>query len=136
MFFGREIKRAQDSAVHGNQMRRELNYNLLAGRFGKFLFDFGEMPVLRHSVGANTFVALDKEVIEFGFAAGAAHTAERVGDDPRRLDQLFAEQWEDWQQNARGITTRRGDERRTLDRVAIDLGQTVDRFREQVGRGM
>ena len=46
------------------------------------------------------------------------------------------QQRDERQQNAGGITARRGDEGGVLDLRAVDFGQAIDRLFEQLGRGM
>src|SRR2546423_9922556 len=84
---GLEIKRRQNSAVHRNQMRSELNRYRGPSGDREFLLDLGEMTMFRYAVRPRAFVAFDKEIIDFSFSARAAHAAQAVDDDLIRLDQ-------------------------------------------------
>ena len=94
------------------------------------------MAVAQRGIGAGAFMAFHKEVIHFQFAARAADAAEGGGDDVLRLDEPGSEERDEGQQNARGITARRGDEGGVLDLRPVDFGQTIDRLFEQLRRGM
>src|SRR4051812_29330624 len=93
MVHWRDVKRRQDTAIYRNQVWRKLNRDFCARRERKFLFNFREMPMFGHAVRPDAFVAFDEEEIRFVFAAGAADSAERIGDDAGRLDQARLEQW-------------------------------------------
>src|SRR6266700_3443397 len=126
MFHGSQIKRGQDAAIDRNQMRRELNCHRLACGKGKLLLDFGKVAMFRDAVRPDAFVALDEEIIELRLAASAADASKGVGDNSGRLDQAGFQEWNNGQQNARGIAAWRGNERGIFDLGAIELGQTVN----------
>ena len=54
----------------------ELDDDRRAGGQGKFLLDFGKVPVLRNAVRPDAFVALDKKIIELRLAPRPAHAAQ------------------------------------------------------------
>src|SRR5438046_6683123 len=136
MLSRREVKGGENAATQRNQVRSELDgYRRLRGE-GQFLFDFGQVPVLRNAVRTRAFVAFHEEIVLFQFSARAADAAERVSDDAGRPDQALAQQGNGRQQNARRITAGRRDERRVLDLRAINFRETVNRLLEQVRRGM
>ena len=86
----------------------------ISGGERKLLFDFGQMPVLRHAVRADAFVAFAKKIINLGLAARAADTTQGISDDAGGLDESGFEQRNGRQQNARRITAGRRDEQRFL----------------------
>ena len=65
---------------------------LRAGGKGNLFLDFRKVPVFRHAVGADAFVALAKEIVHLGLAARAADAAHRIGDDAGGLDQSGLQQ--------------------------------------------
>ena len=132
----REIQRRVNPPVHRDQMRRELDRHLLLRREAQLLLDLGEMPVLRHAVGAHAFVALAEEIIHLRLAPRAAHPAHRIRDDPLRLDQLRPQERQHRQQDARGITPRRRDQHRSLDLAPVNLRQSIHTLRQQLRRRM
>jgi hypothetical protein len=71
-----------DAAIDGDEVRGERDGDGLAGGEGELLLDFGEVAVFWDAVGADAFVALDVEVVEFGVSACAADAA-HAGDDNR-----------------------------------------------------
>ncbi len=81
-----------DAAVDGDQVGGEGDGNGLPGGEGEFLLDFGEVPVFGDAIGADAFVALDVEVVEFCVAAGAADAAHARNDDGRGVEQALFEQ--------------------------------------------
>jgi hypothetical protein len=109
---------------------------LVSGGERKLFLDFRQMPVLRHAVRPDAFVAFAKQVIHLGLAARAAHAAQRIGDDAGRLDQLRHQQRNQRQQDAGRVTARGGDEHRFLDFIAVDFRQTINRLVQQIRRGM
>jgi hypothetical protein len=86
-----------------------------------------KVAVLGHAVGAGAFVALAEQQREVRLAPGTAHAAHRVGDDGGGIDEVFAKQRQQRQQDARGITSRRGDQAGGLDLRRADLRQAVNR---------
>src|SRR5882672_5690408 len=94
------------------------------------------MPVPGHTLGARTLIAFDEEKVGFNFAARAADTAERVGNDARRFNQTRLEQRYRRKQNARWITARRGNEGCFLDFGAVKFRQAVNSLSEQIRRRM
>src|SRR3954468_12885341 len=94
------------------------------------------MPMLRHAVGPNAFVALHKKVIEFRFPSRAAYPAQARSDDAARFDQLRSEQRDQRQKDTGGVTTGAGDQLRLANLVRINLRQTIDRPVEQIRRAM
>ena len=94
------------------------------------------MPVLRHAVRPDAFIAFAKQIIRLGLAARAAHAAERIGNDAGRLDQLRHQQRNQRQQDARRVTARGGNEHRFLDFIAVNFRQTINRLVQQIRRGM
>src|SRR5260370_33555768 len=105
----REVKGGEDAAVYRDQVRGELDGYRGAFCQRKFLFDFGKMPVFGHAVGADAFVAFDKEKILLKFATGTADAAERVSDNASRFDESCSQQGNGRKQNAGWITTGRSD---------------------------
>src|ERR1051326_3695015 len=94
------------------------------------------MAMLRHAVGPHAFVTFDKEIIRFRFSTRPAYAAQAVGNDVSRLDQLFAQKRNEWQQNARGITTGTRYQAGAGNFLAINLRQAVDRVGQQVWGGV
>src|SRR5262249_53578931 len=95
-----------------------------------------EVAVFWDGVGTDALVALDKQVIQFRFAARPADAAERIGNDAGRFNEPGLQQGNYRKQNARGIATRGGDQCAILYLGAIDFRQTIDRKLEQIGGGM
>src|SRR5205085_8395712 len=96
--------RRNDSAVDRHQVRRELNRDPLARCQRKFLLDLGEMSMFWNAVGTRALVALDKQVIGFDLAAGAADAAQGIGDNAGGLDQAVPEQRNNRKQDTGWIT--------------------------------
>src|SRR5580692_1393008 len=94
------------------------------------------MPMLWNAVRPDTLVAFNEEIIRLRFAARPAYAAQGVGDDAVWLDQSILKQGDDGQQNTGRIATGRCDEQGFLDFLAIDLGQAINRFFQQLRRGM
>ena len=61
-------------------MRGELDDHGSFGRERKLFLDLRDMPVFRHAVGPDAFVALAKQVVDFRLPACAGHAAEGIGD--------------------------------------------------------
>ena len=55
-------------------MGRELDGDRFPGCSGQFLFDLGEVPVFRDTVGPDAFIALAEQVVGLGFASGSTDT--------------------------------------------------------------
>ena len=92
MFARREIQRGQNAAIHRDQMRRELNHHGRSRRQRKLLLNFRQMPVLRHAVRADAFVALAKKIIHLRLAACTADPAQGIGNDAGGLDESWRQQ--------------------------------------------
>ena len=131
-----EIERGENAPIHGNQVGRELNHHLHTRRQRQLLLDFGQVPVLRQTIGADALIALHEQVVELSLAPRATDPAEGIGNDAVRLDQPRLEQRDRRQQYAGGIAARGSDERGLLDLGAIDLRQAIDRLRQQLRRGV
>src|SRR5882724_3280780 len=136
MVRGREVKRGEDAAIDGDEVRRELDGDGRTGGEGEFLLDFREVPVFGHGVGPDAFVALDEKIILLDLAARAADAAEGIGDDAGGFDETGAQKRQQGEQNAGGIAAGRRDEHGVFDCGTIDLGQTVNGGGEEIGRGM
>src|ERR1700722_5571433 len=97
MFCGREIKRGEDAAIDGDEVRRELDGDGGAGGEGEFLLDFREVPVLGHGVRPDAFVALDEKKFLFVFAARSDDADEGIGDDAGGFYETGAQEWQQGQ---------------------------------------
>ena len=116
-----------DAAVDGDEVGGEGDGDGLAGGEGEFLLDFGEVAVFGDAVGADAFVALDVEVVEFGVSACATDAAHAGDDDGGWVEEAFFEEGDEGEEDAGGVATGAGDERGRSDGVGVDFGETVDR---------
>src|ERR1019366_1966407 len=117
-------------------MRRELDRDLLVRDLGKFLLDFGKMPMFRHAVRTDALVALGKKIIRPDLAARAGDAAQTCDNDAAKIDNLLSHEREKRQQNACRVRTRRRDQLRAANLVPINFRQSVDRSPEQFRCGM
>src|SRR5688572_25321826 len=114
----------------------ELDSDFFAGGDGKFLFDLRKVPMLRDGVRANTFVAFNEEIIELGFASGAADAAKGIRNDPGSFHDAGFEQRNGGQQNAGWVTARRSNQGSLFDLGAMGLRQSIHGVLQQAGCGM
>ncbi len=96
---------AVDASVHRYEMRDEAEADRFSGGEGEFLFDLGKVAVFRNAVGAQAFIALAEKVGGIGLFTGAADAAQGIGDDAPRSDEFFAQQGNQWQQDAGRVAT-------------------------------
>ena len=94
------------------------------------------MPVFRHAVRPQAFVALGIEKRNVRLASGTAYATLAVGNDASGLDEPSAQQRYNRQQDAGGVTARSGDEFRVSDGGTMQLGHAVDGLFQQSRRGM
>jgi len=74
--------------------------------------------------------------VRLRFASGAADAGLGVGDKMSGVDGMRLEQGQKAELDRGGVTSRIGDDARLAHRVAVDLGQAVDRFGDQLGTGV
>jgi hypothetical protein len=97
------------------------------------LLDFGRVAMGRHAVGLHVLVGLGEQVHRVGLPAlrarsgdaGLAVDDDAVGGAPPALEQRSG-----GEHRAHRIATRRGDQGRSRDLLAMQLGHPVDRLRE------
>src|SRR5690606_1518269 len=92
----------------------------------ELFLDLGKVAVPGNAVGPQALVALREQVRDLRLAPGAADAAERIDDDPGGIDQVLAEQGEEWQQYARGVAAGGRDESRARVRRAVGIVQAVN----------
>ena len=66
----------QNASIDRDQMWRELDHCFASRCQADFLFDFGQMSVLGHTVRTDAFVAFDIEVGDVRLSTGPAHSAQ------------------------------------------------------------
>jgi len=132
----RQVEGVRMPRFTGTRWGRELNRELRARRQRELFFDFRKVPVFGHAVRPHALVALDEQKIQFGLPSRATDAAQRIRNDGARVDQTGARQRNGWQQDARGIAARRGDQRRALDGRAMNLRQAVNGLGQKLRRGM
>src|ERR1051326_2398311 len=69
-----QVERGQDTAIHRDEVRRELDDDLSAGGERELFLDFRQMAMLKDAVRPDTLIALHEHIIEFGLPPGTADT--------------------------------------------------------------
>ena len=88
----------------------------------------GEMAVARHAVGAHALVAFAEVVGDIRLAIRAGNAASTGCHNLLRLDKTGAQQWYEWQDDARGVTPRGAYDACFFNFVAMPFRHAIHRF--------
>jgi len=91
----------------------------------------GCVPVIEQSVGVEVLVDGSEQTAVLQRPTGPGHTAGGVDDDARVLHQSTPHQRRQTQRGRGDVTTRCGDQARTLQGITMQLGKSVDGLGQQ-----
>src|SRR6266704_2800055 len=131
----RRVARRDEPAVHRNEMRRERQLERLAEKHGGFLRYLGGVAVLRNAVWADALVDRAEEERVLDSMTRAAHAGLRVDDDVLGHEARL-ERGDQREQRRGRIAAGVGDEARGPHAIARQLGEAVDGFLQELGRGV
>src|SRR5579883_263696 len=125
---GRRIDRAENTAIHWHQVRRENDRYRRTRHIRKCLFNLRRMPVGTYSIRRNAFIAFWEMEVQFWRASTAGNTALAVDHDTGQFNQLVCHQRRKPQNRGLRVATRVCDEPRTRQLIAIHFRQSIDRL--------
>ena len=114
----------------------EIDQHRLACRVGQLLLNLRRMTMICHAVGLHILIDLTEQIRQLRTAPCAGGTGLGVDDDGIRVNQAFLQKRVNGQGAAGGITTRVGYQSRLLHSFPVDLAESVDCFRDKLGRRM
>ncbi|OIQ83793.1 hypothetical protein GALL_344110 [mine drainage metagenome] len=120
-------------------MRREhaAQVRVAAADAAQFLLDFGAMAVAGDAVGLEVVGRFGEQQADFALASGPRHARRAAGDQVCGVDRAGgAQQRRETDLHRRRVAAGVGDDARVADRVAVQFGQAVGGFAQQVGAGV
>ena len=117
-------------------MRRELDSDLASGQCGEFLVELAKMAVhAAGGIGVEPFRKLGMQQVFLEAAPGPADPGLEIDDDLVEVDHAGGDEWAQRVLPGRRVAARPATSR-GADRVAVELGQTVDASGCKLRRGM
>lgn len=139
LFGGLDIARAhidcfEDAPIDGEQVRGECQLRFVETRDHE---DFCNVAVIEGRIDGEIVGDLAEAGFERGLAAGAAHAGLRVAHDAGgSIGHAACDQRLNCKIRGGGITAGVRDQARGADALSAELGEPIDRFGQQIGRGV
>ena len=113
-------------------MRRENDLDIDAGSARERLGDLGRMT-MRQAIEPHRFIRVAEMRLGRRLAASARHAGKRRDGNGALAFEAGFHDGQSRQSGSRGVAARTGDDGRAcLELVASDLGQAIDRLRQQI----